>query len=75
MTAKEALREKVDQFSEEEAAEWLARIEWESSATETLSEEEFARVLAADKRTDAGEWVDGEEALSRLGRRTSFADQ
>ncbi|MGI8925755.1 MAG: hypothetical protein ACR2HN_03800 [Tepidiformaceae bacterium] len=67
MTAKQAPRDRIRRFSEEEAAEWLARIEWESTETETLSEDEMTALLAADREISAGNFVDGEEALRRLG--------
>ncbi len=67
MTAKEALRERIDRLSESEAAEWLARIEWESTETETLTDEEVAEVLAADREIAGGRSVEGEEVFRRLG--------
>jgi len=66
VTAKEALRERIDRLSEDEAAEWLARVEWESTGTETLTSEEVAEVLAADRELAEGKSVDGEEVFRRL---------
>jgi hypothetical protein len=67
MTAKEALKARIDELSEEEAAEWLARIEWESSDMETLSDEELAQLRAAEREFAAGESVDAEVVLRKLG--------
>lgn len=67
MTAKEALHERVERFTEAEAEEWLARIEWDSTETETLSDAELAQVLAAEAAIEAGEFVDGEELFRELG--------
>jgi hypothetical protein len=67
MTAKQALRERVERLSEEEAAEWLARFEWESTETETLTDEEMDRVLAAEREFAEGESVGGEEVFRKLG--------
>ncbi len=61
MTAKEALRQRVDDLSEEEAEEWLARMEWESTTTEQLTPEEMAAVLAAEREVADGHTVDGED--------------
>jgi len=67
MTAKQALRDRVERLSEEEAAEWLARFEWESTETETLTDEEMARVLAAEREFSEGKSVGGEEVFRKLG--------
>jgi len=67
VTAKEALRERIDRLSEDEAAEWLARMEWESTETEALTDEEMAEVLAADREIAEGKSVEGEEVFRRLG--------
>ena len=69
MTAKEALRDRIERFSEDEALEWLARIEWESTESETLTADELAEVLAADKGIKAGDFVDGEDLCRQLYRR------
>lgn len=66
MTAKEALRERIDRLSEEEAAEWLARMEWEASEAETLTDEEMAQVVTAEREFADGEWVSGEEVFRKL---------
>ncbi len=66
MTAKEALRQRVDDLSEEEAEEWLARMEWESTTTEQLTPEEMAAVLAAEREVADGHTVDGEDLFRRL---------
>lgn len=67
MTAKQALRERIENLSEEEAAELLARLDWEATETETLTDEELAEVLAGKREVAAGESVDGEEVLRKLG--------
>jgi hypothetical protein len=67
MTAKQALRERVERLSEEEAAEWLARFEWESTETETLTDEEMDRVSAAEREFAEGKSVGGEEVFRKLG--------
>ena len=66
MTAKQALRERVENLSEDEAAEWLSRMEWEATESETLTEEELAEVLAGKHEIALGDSVDGEEVFRRL---------
>ncbi len=66
MTAKEALREQVERMSEAEAAEWLARVEWESSETEELAPDELNAVLAGEDEIARGDSVDGESLFRRL---------
>lgn len=67
MTAKEALKERVDQFSEDEAAEWLARIEWESTEFEELTPEEWELVKEAEAEIARGEVVPAEAVYRELG--------
>ncbi len=67
MTAKQTLRERVEKLSEEEAAEWLARMEWEATAVEELDENELAEVRESQAEYDRGEAVDGKELMSELG--------
>ena len=67
MTAKEALRKKIDRFTEEQAAEWLARIEWESTDVEELTGEENALVGESKAEYERGDAVDGKELLHELG--------
>ena len=67
MTAKEALRDRIERFSEDEALEWLARSEWESTESETLTPAELAEVLAAENAIKAGDFVDGEDLFRQLG--------
>jgi hypothetical protein len=67
MTAKEALMERVGQLSEEDAAEWLARIEWESTEFEELTAEEQAAVSKSDEEYRRGEALDGDRLLHELG--------
>ncbi len=67
MTAKEALKERVEQLSEEEAAEWLARIEWESAEFEELTAQELDLVRQSQAEYERGEALDGDELLQELG--------
>jgi hypothetical protein len=67
MTAREALKERIDSLTEEEAAEWLARMEWEAAETETLTDEEMSQVLAAEDEFAGGDSVSGEEVFRKLG--------
>jgi hypothetical protein len=67
MTAKEALHEKVEGLSEDEAAELLARLEWEATETEDLTDEELAEVLEGERQLAAGDSVSGKELFARLG--------
>ncbi|MBE7519102.1 MAG: hypothetical protein HS107_07620 [Thermoflexaceae bacterium] len=66
MTAKQALRERIENLSEEEAAELLARLDWEASETEALDADELAEVIAARAEIGSGDFVDGEELFRRL---------
>ncbi len=67
MTAKEALRDRIQQLTEEQAAEWLARIEWELTEFEEVSEKELAEILASQAEYERGQAVDGKESLRKLG--------
>ena len=67
VTVKDALKERIDGLSEEEAAEWLARMEWEATDSETLSEDEMARVLAAEREFAGGKSTSGNEVFRKLG--------
>ena len=67
MTAKEALRERIEAFTEDEAAELLDRLEWESTEEEVPTPEEIRELLAGKAEFEAGEFVDGEEFLRSLG--------
>lgn len=67
MTAKEALRQRIDSLTEEEAAELLDRLEWESTEEEELTAEEWARVREGKRQIAAGETVDAEELFKELG--------
>lgn len=67
MTAKQTLRERVERLSEQEAAEWLARIEWESTESEALTDDEMAQVLAAEREFAEGKSASGEEVFRKLG--------
>jgi hypothetical protein len=67
MTAKEALRNRIDRLTEDQAAEWLARMEWESTEVEELTAEEKALVQESQAEYERGEAVDGKELLHELG--------
>ena len=67
MTVKDALKERIDGPSEDEAAEWLARMEWEATDSETLSVDEMARVLAAEREVAEGKSTSGNEVDRKLG--------
>lgn len=64
---KEALKERIGRLSDDEAAEWLARMEWEATDAETLTEEEMAGVLAAEREFAEGKSVSGQEVFRKLG--------
>lgn len=67
MTAKEMLRKKIDRLTEQQAAEWLARMEWESTEVEELTAEEKALVQESQAEYARGEAMDGKELLHELG--------
>ena len=67
MTAKEALRERVESLTEDEAAELLDRLEWESTEEEVPTPEQVAELLAGKAEFERGEFVDGEEFLRARG--------
>ncbi|MBA4180939.1 MAG: hypothetical protein C0506_10160 [Anaerolinea sp.] len=68
MTAKEALRERIDLLTEEEAADLLDRLEWESTEEEELTPEEWARVREGERQIAAGETVDASAFMARFRR-------
>ena len=67
MTAKEALRRRIDDMTDDEAAELLDRLEWESNEPETLTPEELAEVLPGEEEARRGEVVDGDALLRKYG--------
>ena len=67
MTAKEALRERVESLTEDEAAELLDRLEWESSEEEIPTPEQVELLLAGEAEFERGEFVDGEAFLRTRG--------
>ena len=67
MTAKEALRERIDTLTEDEAAELLDRLEWESSEEEIPTPEQVELLLAGEAEFERGEFVDGEAFLRARG--------
>ena len=66
MSAKQALRDRIERLSEEEAAELLARIEWESTEVETLSEAELKELAESEEEFSRGEASDAEDVYRRL---------
>ncbi len=66
MTAKQALLERVQAMSEEEAEEVLAQLEWESTEFEELTPEEEAEVEAGRAEFAAGNSVSADEYFKRL---------
>jgi len=67
MTAKEALPTRIDDLSEEEAAELLAQIEWDATEEEELTPEEARAADAGFDEIRRGDSVDGEDLLRRMG--------
>lgn len=67
MTVKEVLKQRIDDLTDEQAAERLARMEWESSKAETLTDEDLDRLAAAELECSAGDVIDGRELFQRLG--------
>ena len=68
MTAKEALRERIDTLTEDEAAELLDRLEWESSEEEILTPEQWARVQEGERQIADGDVVDASAFMARFRR-------
>ena len=66
MTAKQALIERVESMTEEEAAELLAQLEWESTEFEELTPAELAEVAEAEAQVARGDTVPLRDALRRL---------
>jgi hypothetical protein len=66
MTAKEALRERIELLTEEEAEELLHQMDWDSTPTETLTPEELAEVVAGEDEIARGESSPLEDVLKRL---------
>ncbi len=67
MSAKEALHVRIERLTEDEAAELLAQLEWDSSEFDELSPDEMAEALAGRQENERGESVDGEDLFRRLG--------
>ncbi len=67
MTTKEALHERIDELSDEDAEELLAQLEWEATEEDELTPEELASAEAGFDEIRRGDFVDGEAALRRLG--------
>lgn len=63
MTAKQASRERIGSLSEEEAAELLAKTDWDSTEYEELTQEEASEVVASQAEYARGESVNGDGAL------------
>ena len=67
MTAKEVLKERIDSLTEEEAAELLDRLEWESTEEEILTPEQWARVQEGERQIAAGDVVDASAFMRTVG--------
>ncbi len=67
MTVKETLRERIEQMSDEEAAELLAQIEWQEQDFELLTPAEQAEADLGRAENDRGESLDGEALFRQLG--------
>lgn len=68
MTAKEALRDWVDELTEEEAAALLRRIAKGNEEFEPFSPEQLASIERGIAQTDAGLGIPHEGVLRSLGR-------
>ena len=67
MTAKQALIERVETMTEEEAAELLNQLEWDATEFEELTPAELERVERGFKQVANGESIDGETLFRELG--------
>lgn len=67
MTAKQALIERVQDMTEEEASELLAQLEWNAAEFEELTAPELARVERGEAQVARGESIDGEALFRELG--------
>lgn len=67
MTAKEALHDRIEELTDEEAEELLARIEWEATEEEELSDDELAAAQSGFDEIARGDSVDGSKLLRHLG--------
>lgn len=68
MTAKKALRDWVDELTEEEAAALLRRMARGNQQFEPLDKEQMASIERGIAQTDAGLGIPHEEVLRRFGR-------
>ncbi len=66
MTAKQALRELVEDLSEEDAEEMLQRLSWEADPEELLTEGEAAGLRDAIAEGERGATVSGDEVFRSL---------
>ena len=67
LTAKQALIERVETMTDEEAAELLNQLEWESTEFDTLSDDALRELADAEAEVSRGEIVSAAEVLRRLG--------
>lgn len=67
MAVKEELHRLVDVLDEEDAHEALDYVRWLLEETETLTDEEMARVEAGKAQIGRGEYVTLEELRRQLG--------
>jgi hypothetical protein len=64
MTAKQALRDRIDAMSEDEAEDLLDFLNLQDEP-DTLTDEELARVLAAEAEIKAGKYITLEELKAK----------
>lgn len=68
MTVKERLHEFIEaRLTDEEAAELLAQLEWDSTEFDELTPEEWEDVKQSREEYARGEYVDGEALFRELG--------
>ncbi len=66
MTAKQALLERIESLSEDEAEELLHRLDWEATEFEVLTDEELKEVLEGEAEIARGESSSLEDVIRRL---------
>ncbi|HKS90696.1 MAG TPA: hypothetical protein VJQ83_02115 [Tepidiformaceae bacterium] len=67
MTTKEALHERIDELTDEEAEELLAQLEWEATAEEELTPEEMALLEEGNAEFERGEFIRADDLYRELG--------
>lgn len=66
MTAKQALRERIEALSEEEAEELLHQMDWDATPTEKLTQAEVEDMLEGEAEIARGESSSLRDVLARL---------